>query len=1143
MTTPNSSGYKALVYLFLAGGNQSYNTVVPYTQSKYDEYKRSRGALALPRTTVSGEDIPEPYRTVYPTSGSMPGLVQLNGTADDGNQYAMHPECADIASLFNSGKVAIICNVGTLGEPTTLSSYQDRSVLLPAQIFSHYDQTLQWQIGTSGSTVGFGWGGKIADFYKQNAYTTELNMNMFPTTQSVFGAGIVTNSYSIGVGVPPDSYVSRIQPFYLSGSRSTINNTLKMMSLVDSNPLVKGYAEIKDSFAYKSAVLNRTLAGTGNLLKSSTTWTAGQTVVLGYNNSISPSSSNVENFRVSTSDTISAPTDPFGNNSVVWEIRPVLNASNTTIVGGITRISSSADGGFNTDIFPADHTKTYRSSHWIRRTGDADSFNITGSITLNDSGITPLTTGSINIAVSATTLTLASSASITNGSTITIIGAKSDGTDLTTVVSSGGGTTTLTLATAATASVTGVNVYGSTVTRLLTVSSMPTGKYVVERQYVFVGDTFIGYILDNGSQLGTPSDSSSKFRISLPSATMSASYLAGTTINIRCTGGALLYGPGPVGTESNIVDSFSGAQTQYPYWQSSHTYRPYALFSTAVFPNYSFAYPAQYTLLKDRWYLTVNHLHPSTFNLTLKNASTLSNIGLLPTSGAAYGDYYNVTFNSNTTRWVYTNASTTNDDNTTLTNNGYSYRGFTREGTHPNDGYYKRLADGSMEKVAGPGVTLKSTTLSSPGIDSLVSTIPVADVSIFSSTGGLIQIDNEVISYTGKNSTSLTGCVRGVGTNIAASHTTGATVKTLYEVVYMPTSYKMGLGTTAGQYRVYNYYDQSGQVDNWVSKYQVAVPRVDLITGSEPSISSLVLDGGSTSSEIVTNFQGSDSYGSIGPQLSQVFNLIKNASALTSLQDHRHIFYVQMTSFDNHDGEGEYHPRTMRALNANVKAFYDALVAAGLTNNVTISIQSEFARTLAPNGTGDGSDHAWGGYALVIGGAVNGYVSGVPGSGYYGTMPSLALGSANVNTISSVSLTSVNITDTSGSITYTSTKSLKSGDYITINGVGGLWSGTGSIDGYTAPTTYKAYVNGGITRLLTLDGLVITSTVGTILGTITAQNPNPLDVDGAGRLIPTTSTDQHAATLAKWFGINEVDLPTLFPNLTNFTSTTLGFMS
>ena len=1143
MATQIPSDYKALVYLFLYGGNQSYNTIVPYTQAKYDEYARTRGVLALPRVDATPPS--SSFSGFYPTT--MPGLIALNGTAPDGYQYGMHPECTGLASLFNSGKVAVIANIGPLVQPTTLKQYFSAAPL-PAQLFSHYDQTEQWMIGTAGSTMGYGWGGKIADTYKTLGYTPELDVNMHPLTQNTFGSGTITNSYSVGVGAPPASYTSRYENFYISGARSDISAALKSMALVDANPMVKGYAEIKDSFRAKSNVLGRVIAGTGNILKSSSAWTTTAlfgSSTYGKDTGVNGYGAQTDGYPDYENSRIVA-VDPFGSNTVVWQITSLIRPTATSVTANtanIPRYYGTSDGGFNTTETPADNTKKYRYSAWIKRTGDPDSFTVTGSI---------------------------------------VSGTKS----------------------------------------VLIVDSIPAGKVIMERQRVFVGTTYVGEIAaysamstSNYPDGITPSSLNFCF-----ASAVGTSYPAGTTITIKSTGGAFHFGPGP-GGDASLVTNLSNSQAMWPYWWSEHLYNPV-----------SSSYPSGYSIPKDKWLLLSFSQYPASF--TLKSKGTVAALSNLPTSGASVGDYYTI----GGTAWIYVNAPTTSDDATTLANNYYSYRGFTKNGIDPEDGIYARKADGTKEKIAGPGVTLKSTTLNGT-ITNSVQTIKVTDITKFFTTGGLAKIENEVISYTGVDlvNNNLTGCQRGLNNSGAASHNSGVAISTLYEVYY-PASYsfKSSLGTSVAQLRVYNFYGQEGTLNvettitlsnvnftnstgtitytsstpltagafvtlanlsgvtitgytdptkykvssvisstsvvltkvdgtaisvtatgaasgtitavnpnEYFNKYLVSRPRLDKVDGAEPSIDALVLTGGSTNTEITTSFDGSDGYGSIGPQLSQVFDIIRSSSSLTvgTLQDKRQLFFVNMYGFDNHDDEGLYHPALMQKLSRNVKAFYDALTAAGIADKVTVTIQSEFARTLAPNGYGDGSDHAWGGYALVVGDAVKGYSSSAGRSGFYGTPPSIALGSGNPTTVTSVTLTNFNITDTIGTFTYSSPNAyLKTNDRVTITQTNAGNTGAGSITGHTNPTTYKVLSSGNVVRLVTLDGAAVTTTAGTIAGTITALNPNVLDVDGAGRLIPTTAVEQHAATLATWLGIDAADLTTIFPNLNNFTPTNLGFM-
>ncbi|MEM7797696.1 MAG: hypothetical protein AAF633_00785, partial [Chloroflexota bacterium] len=122
-TIPDRDDYKALVCILLAGGNDSFNMLVPSGQSEYAEYQGSRSDLALPQ----GE------------------LLPLNGTDSAGRSFGVHPSMPEIQALYNAGELAFAANVGTLIEPTDKTKYNNGSVRLPVGLFSHVDQIAHWQ--------------------------------------------------------------------------------------------------------------------------------------------------------------------------------------------------------------------------------------------------------------------------------------------------------------------------------------------------------------------------------------------------------------------------------------------------------------------------------------------------------------------------------------------------------------------------------------------------------------------------------------------------------------------------------------------------------------------------------------------------------------------------------------------------------------------------------------------------------------------------------------------------------------------------------------------------------------------------------------------------------------------------------------
>ena len=145
-----ATDYKALVCLFMNGGNDGNNTVVSLDQydgpagSTREGYANTRAAagLALPRTGA----------------GSL-----LPVSPRGGGSYGLHPSLAELQTLFNQDRLAVVSNVGPLVEPLTKATYQSGSGKRPVQLFSHSDQVNQWLTSISNDTSQTGWGGRTAD--------------------------------------------------------------------------------------------------------------------------------------------------------------------------------------------------------------------------------------------------------------------------------------------------------------------------------------------------------------------------------------------------------------------------------------------------------------------------------------------------------------------------------------------------------------------------------------------------------------------------------------------------------------------------------------------------------------------------------------------------------------------------------------------------------------------------------------------------------------------------------------------------------------------------------------------------------------------------------------------------------------------
>jgi uncharacterized protein (DUF1501 family) len=133
--------YRALVCVFLAGGNDGNNLVVPLTATEYNAYSsvRSAAGLAIAQTSL----LPVTPRTL-------------------GTPFGLHPSLGDLQTLWNDQKAAVVCNVGPLVQPLTRADYVG-GASRPNQLFSHSDQIAEWQTAIADRVGSTGWGGRIAD--------------------------------------------------------------------------------------------------------------------------------------------------------------------------------------------------------------------------------------------------------------------------------------------------------------------------------------------------------------------------------------------------------------------------------------------------------------------------------------------------------------------------------------------------------------------------------------------------------------------------------------------------------------------------------------------------------------------------------------------------------------------------------------------------------------------------------------------------------------------------------------------------------------------------------------------------------------------------------------------------------------------
>lgn len=174
------SDYKALVCLFLFGGNDSWNMFVPTGSAEYSAYARSRGAGTASSLALDAASL-------LPVAGA---------------PYGFHPAMTGVRGLFDTGRAAVLANVGPLVRPTTKAQYQTPGHELPPQLFSHNDQQAQWHSLRGRAVLRSGWAGRVADILAGDTAGQQLALNVSLSGQTFFQAGEQATPYVMGATGP-----------------------------------------------------------------------------------------------------------------------------------------------------------------------------------------------------------------------------------------------------------------------------------------------------------------------------------------------------------------------------------------------------------------------------------------------------------------------------------------------------------------------------------------------------------------------------------------------------------------------------------------------------------------------------------------------------------------------------------------------------------------------------------------------------------------------------------------------------------------------------------------------------------------------------------------------------------------------------
>jgi uncharacterized protein (DUF1501 family) len=233
--------YRALVCVFLYGGNDSHNMLIPKVQSEYNQYAAARENLAIPFADV-------------PTLNSI----------SHGNDYGFSPYMPELRQLFADGNMAVLANVGALVEPTTREQFLNNRVQLPPRLFSHNDQQDFWQSLKTDVSQPHGWAGRMADLMGSINGNSILPMNI-----SLFGSNLMQSGQST---IPYHMSNRGVEKFALFDKSLPYPDHVRRVSAFDalmdsSSGSIFGdeYAKVKKRASRVSSDLDAILEGVDDL--------------------------------------------------------------------------------------------------------------------------------------------------------------------------------------------------------------------------------------------------------------------------------------------------------------------------------------------------------------------------------------------------------------------------------------------------------------------------------------------------------------------------------------------------------------------------------------------------------------------------------------------------------------------------------------------------------------------------------------------------------------------------------------------------------------------------------------------------------------------------------------------------------------
>lgn len=230
------SDYKALVCIFLSGGNDSNNLIVPTIPAEHGDYSSIRSDILA-----------------IPISGAANVAIPLSPLSSDGHDYGLHPACPELATLFGESKLAVLFNTGTLVYPLTRAEYRAGVLERPPQLFSHSDQVTQWQTSIPDRPPLTGWGGRCADLLAAVQPGAPISLSVTLAGANTFEVGNIVSQYSVTTS-------GAINLSSVTGTR--LQALTNILALPYPNLQVQAYSDVGEHAIQTGGLLNTAIAGT-----------------------------------------------------------------------------------------------------------------------------------------------------------------------------------------------------------------------------------------------------------------------------------------------------------------------------------------------------------------------------------------------------------------------------------------------------------------------------------------------------------------------------------------------------------------------------------------------------------------------------------------------------------------------------------------------------------------------------------------------------------------------------------------------------------------------------------------------------------------------------------------------------------------